>query len=119
MANPSFNILVVGGGLGGLSAAIALGQKGHKVTIVESTSKLQTIGGGISVPPNSVRVMEYFGLAKRLADAAEVEIQVQTYFKRYNGELLCDGGMRAQLYQYSYVLSFGSGVVRLMWRTGT
>jgi salicylate hydroxylase len=82
MENHSFNILLIGGGLGGLATAIAHGQKGHKITILESTSKLQTIGGGISVPSNSMRVMNYFGLAERLQDAAEADRDETTFFRR-------------------------------------
>ena len=35
-----YDIIVVGAGLGGLVAGIALSQKGHKVTILEAASKL-------------------------------------------------------------------------------
>ena len=36
----SYKIIIVGAGLGGLVAGIALSKKGHKVTILEAASKL-------------------------------------------------------------------------------
>lgn len=87
---PAFEILIEGGGLGGLAVAIALRQKGRRVTILESTAKLQTIGGGIGIPPNSMRVWDYLGLLQRLKDAAGMQSQHQTYFRRYNGEIICE-----------------------------
>lgn len=53
-----FNIVIIGTGLGGLAASIALAQNGHAVTVFESTAKLQNIGGGISIQPNSMRVWD-------------------------------------------------------------
>jgi len=73
MESHSFTILLIGGGLGGLAAAIAHGQKWHKITIFESTSKLQKIGGRISIPSEAMRVMNYSGLVERPQDAAEVD----------------------------------------------
>jgi salicylate hydroxylase len=64
-----FNIIIVGAGIGGLGAAIALGKKGHKVTVFEATSKLNEVGAGIQVPPNSTRVLCEYGLRQQLEDA--------------------------------------------------
>lgn len=97
---PAFNVLIVGGGLGGLAVSVALGQQGHKVTVLESTAKLQTIGGGIGIPPNSMRVWDYLGLLDRLKAAAEVHGKRTSYFRRYTGELICTGGLQDQAWKY-------------------
>ncbi|KAK0117946.1 hypothetical protein ONS95_012258 [Cadophora gregata] len=97
---PSFHVLIVGGGLGGLTASVALGQKGHRVTVLESTAKLQTIGGGIGIPPNSMRVWDYLGLMDRLKAAAEIQGRRRLYFRRYTGDLICLGGMQEQAWKY-------------------
>ena len=92
----SFKILIIGGGLGGLACATALSQAGHKVTLLESTSKLQTIGGGISIPPNSMRVFEHLSLIERLRDVGEADKRpAVTHIRRYDdGKVLCDVEMK-------------------------
>jgi salicylate hydroxylase len=100
---PAFKILIVGGGLGGLATSIALGQKGHQVTVLESTAKLTNIGGGIGIPPNSSRVFDHFGILQEIRDAAELSGPTKTCFRRYNGELLSEAAQRSQLYKYESV----------------
>lgn len=63
MASPSvFDILILGAGIAGLATSIGLRQKGHQVTVLESTSSLRTLGGSLLVPPPSARVLDDFGV---------------------------------------------------------
>lgn len=55
------DVLVVGAGLGGLSAAIAASQAGHRVLIVEQAPQLKEVGAGIEIAPNAVRLLERWG----------------------------------------------------------
>jgi salicylate hydroxylase len=48
---------IVGGGMGGLAAAIALRKRGFEVTIFEQAPELGEIGAGINLTPNAVKVM--------------------------------------------------------------
>lgn len=57
----------MGGGLGGLTVAIALLQAGHDPTVFEQTSELKPVGAGISLWPNGVKVLDLLGLAAKLA----------------------------------------------------
>jgi salicylate hydroxylase len=61
-----FKIVIVGTGIAGLSAAIALAGKGHHVTVVEATSKLQAIGGIIIIQANANRVLDGLGIYESL-----------------------------------------------------
>jgi 2-polyprenyl-6-methoxyphenol hydroxylase-like FAD-dependent oxidoreductase len=55
-------IAIVGGGLGGLTAAIALRQRGFGVTVYEQADQLGEIGAGIQLSPNAMRVLIALGL---------------------------------------------------------
>lgn len=58
-------VLVVGGGIGGLSAAIALRKRGIEVDVVEINPKWDVYGVGIIQPGNSIRALGAIGLAEK------------------------------------------------------
>ena len=60
------NICIIGAGLGGLSAALALLQKGFRVTVLEQASALGEIGAGVQLGPNAVGVLYRLGLQTAL-----------------------------------------------------
>ncbi len=67
-------VAIVGAGLGGLAAAIALRQQGFDVEIYEQASELAEFGAGINISPNSVKFFRAVGLAEKLhAVATEPE----------------------------------------------
>lgn len=58
----NLDILVVGGGIGGLTAAIALRQSGHRVTVIERDPNWSVYGVGIIQQANVIRAMDQLGL---------------------------------------------------------
>jgi len=56
------NILIIGGGIGGLSSAIALGKAGHKVTVIERDPNWAVYGVGIIQQSNVLRAAQTLGL---------------------------------------------------------
>ncbi|KIM92686.1 hypothetical protein OIDMADRAFT_139218 [Oidiodendron maius Zn] len=62
----SVDVVIVGAGLGGLAAAIAITRAGHRVTIVERAPELGEVGAGIQVPPNSARILDRWGILSKL-----------------------------------------------------
>lgn len=64
------NVLIVGGGIGGLCAAIALRRKGVAVDLVELKTEWTVYGVGIIQQSNVVREMHRLGLLEAYLDAA-------------------------------------------------
>ena len=64
------DILVAGGGIGGLAAAYALAHKGAQVTLLEQSSEFGEVGAGIQLGPNVVRILEAWGLGEALRGVA-------------------------------------------------
>ena len=56
------HIGIVGAGVGGLTAAIALQKQGHRVTVVEQSAKFSHVGADINLTPNVVRALDGVGV---------------------------------------------------------
>lgn len=58
---------IVGGGIGGLAAALSLQQAGFDVHVYEQAGTLGEVGAGIQVSPHASRILHRLGLADELA----------------------------------------------------
>jgi 2-polyprenyl-6-methoxyphenol hydroxylase-like FAD-dependent oxidoreductase len=56
------DVIVVGGGIGGLSAAFALARKGLRVRVLERSAEFGEVGAGIQIAPNCTRILHAYGL---------------------------------------------------------
>lgn len=54
--------VVIGGGIGGLTAAVALHRCGVRVTVLERAGSLEPVGAAISLSPNALRGLDVIGL---------------------------------------------------------
>ena len=61
------DILIAGGGIGGLTAALSLHRAGFPVRVFESVDRIQALGVGINLLPHAVRELDALGLADELA----------------------------------------------------
>lgn len=78
----TLRVAIVGGGLGGLAAALFLRRAGIEATVYEQSLALREAGAGIVVPPNMVRALAAIGLADALP-AFAVRLQAAWEFRRW------------------------------------
>ena len=60
-------VLIAGGGIGGLSAALACARAGAQVALFERSAEFSEVGAGIQLGPNAMRVLHDWGLQEALA----------------------------------------------------
>ena len=97
-------VLVAGGGIGGLAAALACARAGWQVRVLEQSPVLQEVGAGIQLGPNATRVLHGWGLAAALAERAAFPDRVQVRSAQSGAELavLALGGRSQRLYGAPY-----------------
>jgi salicylate hydroxylase len=59
----ALRVLVAGGGIGGLAAALALARDGHRIELLEQAAVFSEIGAGIQLGPNAMRRLAALGVA--------------------------------------------------------
>jgi salicylate hydroxylase len=66
IAKRSLRVAIIGAGIGGLAAAVALRRRGYEVALYERATKLEEAGAGLQIGPNGVKVMRALGLEDEL-----------------------------------------------------
>lgn len=64
-------VLIIGAGVGGLTASLALQKLGFNVKIYEQATELVEVGAGLTISPNATRALEFCGLGPFMADHAD------------------------------------------------
>ena len=77
----SLNVIVVGGGIGGLFAAKALIAHGLNVAVYEQAPAIGEVGAGVFLTPNSVRQLERVGLGAAVARRGALVGRASRYFR--------------------------------------
>ena len=70
-------VVIAGGGIGGLAAALACAQRGVPVQLLERAPQLSEVGAGIQIGPNVTRILQAWGLGAVLAQVAAFPKQLQ------------------------------------------
>jgi salicylate hydroxylase len=101
-------VAIIGGGIGGLSAALFLRRAGVEATVYEQADEFREVGAGIVLTPNAVRLLRRLGLADALS-ARGVHLETSFEMRRWqDGSLLFAKAMSdqsADLYgEPSYVI---------------
>jgi salicylate hydroxylase len=94
-------VAIIGGGIGGLTAANALWRAGIEVTVYEAAAELREIGAGVALHPNAMRVLHAIG----------VKDSVRKVAGRYQWQVMCNwktGRVIARTSRQQQAASFGT-----------
>ncbi len=84
----SDDVIIAGGGIGGLTAALSLHRAGLPVRVFESVDRIQALGVGINLLPHAVRELDALGLADALVSSGLTPSTLAYFTKR--GESIWD-----------------------------
>ena len=67
-------LVVVGGGIGGLAAALSVSRRGHRAVVLEQAPEFAEIGAGIQIAPNGIAALDRLGVGDAVrADARRMD----------------------------------------------
>lgn len=116
MSHTTRKVLIAGGGIGGLSAAIALLLQGFEVEVYEQAGEFREIGAGIQISPNGNRALHYLGVFEQLKalsiKASSKEIRLWSTGQTWK---LFDLGEEAiQKYGFPYMTVFRPDLLKVL-----
>ncbi|CAM4194661.1 FAD-dependent urate hydroxylase [Mycobacterium basiliense] len=86
-------VVIIGAGIGGMSAAIALRQIGIDTEVYERVTENKPVGAAISVWSNGVKCLNYLGLAEQTARLGGI-VDTMSYVDAHTGETMCRFSMQ-------------------------
>lgn len=81
-------VVIIGAGMGGMSAAIALRQIGIDTEVYERVTENKPVGAAISVWSNGVKCLNYLGLEQQTAELGGI-VEEMSYVDAFTGETMC------------------------------
>jgi FAD-dependent urate hydroxylase len=81
-------VIIIGAGIGGTSAGIALQRLGHDVRIYDQIRANRPVGAALSLWPNGVKVLNWLGLRDEVA-ALGGQLDTMAYVDGHTGETMC------------------------------
>jgi 2-polyprenyl-6-methoxyphenol hydroxylase-like FAD-dependent oxidoreductase len=95
---------IIGGGIGGLSLAIAMQRKGFHVTVYENTPVIKPLGAGLGLAANAVRAFTEIGISEDVLEAGSVLKKVS--IKNQQGKVLAQTDSQKISRKYNVVNNF-------------
>jgi 2-polyprenyl-6-methoxyphenol hydroxylase-like FAD-dependent oxidoreductase len=109
-------ILIVGGGIGGLAAALALARRGLTAHILEQANAFGEIGAGIQIAPNASSVLDHLGVIERIA-ALAVYPKRMLLVDAISGEILTAADLGEpflRAFRYRYVVMHRNDLLTIL-----
>ncbi len=85
--------IIIGAGMGGMSAAIALRQIGIETAVYERVTENKPVGAAISVWSNGVKCLNYLGLEEQTAKLGGI-VETMSYLDAHTGDTMCRFSMQ-------------------------
>jgi len=115
MQDKALDILIAGGGIGGLTAALALQARGHRVRVCEATPQLKPLGVGINLLPHAVAVLDGLGLLPAL-QAMAVPTSALVFANRHGQAIYRDARGLGGGYSHPQLSIHRGELQLLLWR---
>ena len=107
-------IIVIGGGIGGLTTALALHAAGIEAELFEAAAEVRPLGVGINLQPHAVRELTELGLADRLA-ATGIATREFVYANRFGQEIWAEPRGLAAGYRWPQYSIHRGRLQALLW----
>ncbi len=99
--NRGRDVAIIGGGIGGLTAALAFARTGARVTVYEQAPALTEVGAGLQISPNGARVLAKLGLSDALS-ASGIKATAVTPMDGISGEQIARFDVSTQTPPYVF-----------------
>jgi len=99
----NWDLLIVGGGPGGIVLALELGRKGYRIAILDRKPSPTSFPRGEIIQPNGLKILDQLGLLSHLRNA-DVHLNHTVHFYQAAGRHLCTFDYRTLPGPYDYSL---------------
>ena len=110
----ALHIVIAGGGIGGLAAALALAQAGHRITVCEASAQPRPLGVGINLLPHAVAVLDGLGLLPAVRGMG-VETSALVFANRHGQPIIEDRRGVAAGYSHPQLSVHRGQLQMLLW----
>jgi len=110
------DIIVVGGGIGGLASALALASAGKTVRVLERAAEFTEVGAGLQMAPNATRILRQWGLLDKVIEAGVTPRRL-VFKDAIDGSVLTSVGLGEAFtarYQAPYVVIYRSDLLTIL-----
>ena len=110
------NIAIVGGGIGGLTAALALLREGIDVDVYEQADELKEVGAGVQISANGTRVLFALGLKEAVERVSWMPAakKIRLWNTGQTWKLFDLGAVSVELYGFPYVMMHRRDLHRIL-----
>jgi salicylate hydroxylase len=110
------DVIIAGGGIGGLANALALALTGQRVRVLERSSEFAEVGAGLQMAPNATRILRQWGLLEKVTEAG-VSPRRLVFRDAVDGSVLTSAPLGAEFtarYQAPYVVIHRSDLLTIL-----